>query len=705
MIDCEKWPDSIQSFPLEQQKKLASNITHVLSIYGFITDSYIIEFFTDGLWKKLPPLWQMALNDLPSPMLAALLMYQEQTKSIRWRPNRDPQDRLCLVEGWFGYRTGIGRCQQNGPPGREANSSTEQHDLIPERYRSVWPLSLLALKVTAQVLAYPRTPKHNSCDESKTWQKEFRDTHCQSSMLNPIFRKHVKPKKQHEIRQLGKLVKKLSEFTGCEHVVDIGSGQGHLSRFLSFGLGLGLTAVEADEHLVRMAAKFDQQLLDILQKDKERGAKIPHDADSSQSSVLRAPRHVLAWVNPRASWEEFTHLFQTCDCPSSGTSISKITNTDRRWINGVWHGIPEDSFHVGLAENVLTVDAESSNVKDIIKENGRKNHAENHSDTKTKAERLTYMKEMGNTFENTYRKSENNTCMTNSESGTDKKVDSRTFCHCCPPQKVPGRSPVNTLSPHDDHFILTGLHACGDLSVAMLRHFVRCPNVVGITSVGCCYMKLTTQEMPSPPGVVLPPLPPTAVQHTEFGYPVSTWVAQLPGHKLSYKSREVSCHAIEDYCCRLESESAALGSHCFRAVLETIIRDINPSMKRVGVQTIKKAHSLSFEEYARLGLKRLGLTTNVHLDTASIKSMLIQRQNVVAYFSLALLLAPLVETLLLLDRMIFLNEQGLHCELVPLFDPKLSPRNLVLVAAKPKLEQAETTVPNPRCQHSKASDL
>ncbi|KAJ7307613.1 hypothetical protein JRQ81_009659 [Phrynocephalus forsythii] len=62
--------------------------------------------------------------------------------------------------------------------------------------------------------------------------------------------------------------------------------------------------------------------------------------------------------------------------------------------------------------------------------------------------------------------------------------------------------------------------------------------------------------------------------------------------------------------------------------------------------------------------------------------MLAQRQKVLAFFTLALLLGPLVETLLLVDRMIFLQEQGFECELLPLFDPQFSPRNLVLLAAK-----------------------
>ncbi|CAI9532401.1 unnamed protein product, partial [Staurois parvus] len=146
-----------------------------------------------------------------------------------------------------------------------------------------------------------------------------------------------------------------------------------------------------------------------------------------------------------------------------------------------------------------------------------------------------------------------------------------------------------TKSRGDSKFVLTGLHACGDLSIAMLRHFARCPSVVGITSVACCYMKLTTLEMPQPPGVLS-----SDSDIQEFGYPMSSWLSLLPGHKLSYKSREVACHAIEDYIDRLKGESDILRTHCYRAVLETVIRRVDPTMRRRGVQTIKKAHRLPF---------------------------------------------------------------------------------------------------------------
>lgn len=48
------------------------------------------------------------------------------------------------------------------------------------------------------------------------------------------------------------------------------SEQGHLTRFLSFGLGLSVTAIEADRALVAMATRFDEQLLWILEKEKQK---------------------------------------------------------------------------------------------------------------------------------------------------------------------------------------------------------------------------------------------------------------------------------------------------------------------------------------------------------------------------------------------------------------------------------------------------
>lgn len=63
--------------------------------------------------------------------------------------------------------------------------------------------------------------------------------------------------------------------------------------------------------------------------------------------------------------------------------------------------------------------------------------------------------------------------------------------------------------------------------------------------------------------------------------------------------------------------------------------------------------------YARLGLPRVGLDpASIPLDSDAVGTMLEQQHKVVAFFSLTLLLAPLVETLILLDRLLYLRERG-----------------------------------------------
>lgn len=143
----------------------------------------------------------------------------------------------------------------------------------------------------------------------------------------------------------------------------------------------------------------------------------------------------------------------------------------------------------------------------------------------------------------------------------------------------------------DDH-VLVGLHTCGDLGPTMLRVFASCPQARGLVSVGCCYMKMTTAgdrlqpgaklsppptlhgKVPSPPPLpgevpYPPPLPgevpsppplpgevpsPPPPANQLLGYPLSQFVSSLHGHELSYRAREVSCHAVEKYTARMARE-------------------------------------------------------------------------------------------------------------------------------------------------------
>lgn len=54
------------------------------------------------------------------------------------------------------------------------------------------------------------------------------------------------------------------------------------------------------------------------------------------------------------------------------------------------------------------------------------------------------------------------------------------------------------------------------------------------------------------------------------------------------------------------------------------------------------------------------------------------------YWSLRAALGPVFETIVLLDRLLFLQEHDkfLEAYILPIFDPVLSPRNVALIAKK-----------------------
>ncbi|XP_027765712.1 protein RRNAD1-like, partial [Empidonax traillii] len=379
---------------------------------------------------------------------------------------------------------------------------------------AAWPLSLLAFAAAARALSFPRGRPGGSPRPP-----------CQSPRLHPLLRRHVKPKKQHEIQRLGKLLRRLSQSTGCQRVVDVGAGQGHLSRSLSFGLGLSVTAVESDARLAGLAERFDRELLRELRK---KGASGQGGHPQRRPLTPRAPHHVPGRLDPAAPWGEF---LLPPDPPGPGPT----------------------------AQNPL--------------------------------------------------------------GGPGGSEDG---------------GPV----------LVTGLHACGDLSPALLRHFARSPAVAAVASVGCCYMKVSTT--PGPPGCPAP------------GYPLSASVAALPGHQLSYRAREAACHAREEYEGRLRGGDggARLLAHGYRAALEGVIRAADPAKRHLGLQPGRRAHALGFEEYARLGLPLAGLDpAGVPLDWGAVGAMLEQQHKVVAFYTLGQLLAPVVETLMLLDRLLYLREQ------------------------------------------------
>ncbi|KAJ0100819.1 hypothetical protein Patl1_05096 [Pistacia atlantica] len=313
--------------------------------------------------------------------------------------------------------------------------------------------------------------------------------------------------------------------------------------------------------------------------------------------------------------------------------------------------------------------------------------------------------------------------------------------------------------------VLAGLHACGDLSVTMLRTFVDCKEVNAVVSIGCCYNLLSEEGFDSAGSLC--------------GFPMSSGIksANFP---LGKSSRDLACQRPTSQAFLLESEpqlrvsAERWGSlerdagvhnfelHAFRAAFQMVLSRYymevivtSPSVGRQGkalrrhqqrrilescsqceensCPSFSQKHSdttrssveigepkaddksasvldmaalshenssnksirqesavsndkyLLFEKFCQSGLCRLGLKP---LDSENLHGIWDKAEPfadiIGPYWSLRAALGPLLETYILLDRLLFLQEQGssLEAVMLPIFDPVLSPRNVAIIAKK-----------------------
>lgn len=148
--------------------------------------------------------------------------------------------------------------------------------------RRVWPLACLAVRALLRLLNMSRTINTITSNGSCHSDDEPPLPSLTHPKLKPLFSKHVKPKKQHEIQRMAEVCTKTARDCGnVRHIVDFGAGLGHLSRRLSFGYGLNVCCLEQQKSLSDEAANIDAKLLTVAAKylgdaDMQRMGKLVH---------------------------------------------------------------------------------------------------------------------------------------------------------------------------------------------------------------------------------------------------------------------------------------------------------------------------------------------------------------------------------------------------------------------------------------------
>lgn len=213
-----------------------------------------------------------------------------------------------------------------------------------------------------------------------------------------------------------------------------------------------------------------------------------------------------------------------------------------------------------------------------------------------------------------------------------------------------------------DNCSLTGLHTCGDLSPTSIRIYNKHTYIKSLCNVGCCYHLLTENE-------------------NACGFPMSEYL-QIKNIELGRQARMLASQSIDRILTNKQIENKSI---FYRAIFQVLIEKYQPHLAGKHIGRFKKKQCENFHEYVRFASKRIH--AEFDLNEMEIDELFGEFENreieLNVFYLLRSFLAQVVECVILLDRLLFLLEQGHHCSyLVQLFDRVLSPRCYGLISIK-----------------------
>lgn len=212
---------------------------------------------------------------------------------------------------------------------------------------------------------------------------------------------------------------------------------------------------------------------------------------------------------------------------------------------------------------------------------------------------------------------------------------------------------------------LTGLHTCGDLSPTSIKIFDFNESVKTICNVGCCYHLITERFGDK--------------NLTNAGFPMSDFLVSRKFH-LGRNSRMLAAQSLDRILAKKERFKKII---LYRAVLEILLKRYNYCLEETVGKTKKPCSS--FLEYVKVAVKKLNVDIPLSdHEISEFYSSYEEKEDELNLFNLfRCLVAPAIECLILLDRLLFLLERGYeNSYLVKLFDPVVSPRCYGLVSLK-----------------------
>lgn len=207
---------------------------------------------------------------------------------------------------------------------------------------------------------------------------------------------------------------------------------------------------------------------------------------------------------------------------------------------------------------------------------------------------------------------------------------------------------------------LTGLHTCGALSNNCLKIFRNVPGIKSLFNVGCCYNLLG-----------------------ETDFPLSDFGAGI-GFSLSRNARMLAAYSAD----RVFSgpDLSNVTKIFYRALLEKLLGETRPGLKISNLGPVK---ATSFAEYVENVQKiREEDFRDKQIKVSDAEDYFQKHekywQEMIVFYLFRMSFAPVIEAVILLDKVMFLLESEAveEVKLVKLFDAVVSPRCFLIQANK-----------------------
>lgn len=244
---------------------------------------------------------------------------------------------------------------------------------------------------------------------------------------------------------------------------------------------------------------------------------------------------------------------------------------------------------------------------------------------------------------------------------------------------------------------LVGLHTCGDLSPICLKLFLADENIKGVINVGCCYHHLTEYVSPEAKEQVDEYLirvsqtfqgrciDETLTENLDAGFPLSKYVKEkYPRFFLGRLPRTLSIS--EPQPSHVIDASMTFRKFQYRAAFQAFLQENFPeyALKFVIGNRIKRFDC--FGNYAEDALRKMNLKscyTKEEMERFYQERFEGIEKMSAIFWVMRSSLSGCIENLIILDRALFLAEQGATTEIMTIFDKHQSPRNIVISAFKP----------------------